>query len=331
LLLEHPSVTFLGAPSVPAVEGSGADFGFVGVPCTTDYEGGGGLGPSAGAPNAVRAASLEFEYHRLLDHYDFDCGGVVMPAGVNLVDVGNVACASGDLHAAALDAAAVVNAIVGAGGIPLIVGGDDALPPMVGAGLDQQTGFHVLHVDAHLDFRDEVNGVRDGYSSPIRRLRELPQVGDIVQVGLRGIGSARLKEVKDALAAGNVIVPARELHAVGAGRILDSLSDSRPWLVTIDCDGLDPSVAPGVEWPEPDGVTYGEVATLVHGLAAQGRIAAIVFTEFSPRHDVRSLTALAVCRLLMNVVSLSPRTTRGNVSQVSAERVPDVAPPQQGV
>src|SRR5258706_1467124 len=92
LLLVHPPVTFLGAPCVPAIEGSGADFAFVGVPCTTDYEGDGRLGPSAGAPNAVRAASLEFEYHRLLDHYDFDCGGVVMPAGVSLVDVGNVAC-----------------------------------------------------------------------------------------------------------------------------------------------------------------------------------------------------------------------------------------------
>jgi arginase family enzyme len=67
-----------------------------------------------------------------------------------------------------------------------------------------------------------------------------------------------------------------------------------------------------VEWPEPDGVTYGEAAILVRGLARAGRIAAIEFTEYAPRHDVRSLTALAICRLLMNVISLAPSRGPGN-------------------
>jgi len=81
--------------------------------------------------------------------------------------------------------------------------------------------------------------------------------------------------------------------------------------VTIDCDGLDPSVAPGVTYPEPDGVTYGEAAVFVRGLARAQRLAGVEFTEFVPPLDVRSLTALAIGRLLMNVVSLTKPVAGG--------------------
>lgn len=306
--LAKPASTFLNVPRAEAFERLAPSFVFLGIPFTTPYGGEMGGRPCAGAPAAVRAASLEFEYDKLLDHYDFDCAATVLPAGVSVLDAGDVACSPGETAASAREATRIVREIADAGAVPLVVGGDDALPPMVAAGL-ASTELHVLHIDAHVDFRDEVCGIRDGYSSPIRRLREMAHVDEIVQVGLRGVGSARAGEVADARAAGNVLIGASELHAIGAALLLDELRDDRPWFVTIDCDGLDPSVAPGVEWPEPDGVTYGEAATLVRGLAQAGRIAAIEFTEFAPAHDVRSLTALAICRLLMNVITLTPPRT----------------------
>src|SRR5205085_2737139 len=48
---------------------------------------------------------------------------------------------------------------------------------------------------------DEVaDGVREGYSSPIRRASEMPWIDGIYQIGIRGTSSARSQEVKDALA-----------------------------------------------------------------------------------------------------------------------------------
>ena len=54
--------------------------------------------------------------------------------------------------------------------------------------------FFVLQLDAHIDWRDEVKGVRDGYSSTMRRASEMPWVKGIIQVGARGVGSARREE-----------------------------------------------------------------------------------------------------------------------------------------
>jgi arginase family enzyme len=53
----------------------------------------------------------------------------------------------------------------------------------------------VLQIDAHLDGREERLGVRGGYSSPMFRLREMPWVRFIAQVGLRGTGFSRREEV----------------------------------------------------------------------------------------------------------------------------------------
>lgn len=300
-----PAQTFLEAPFAERLEEPGPSFAYLGIPYTSPY-GDPDHRPCEPAPDAVRRATLEFEYDLLFDHYDFDCDAALMPPGVSVVDAGDVPCAPDRIDDARLEAAEAVAAIRAASAIPLVVGGDDALPAMVGSAFADGAGLNVLHIDAHLDFRDEVDGYKYGYSSPIRRLREMPHVREIVQLGLRGIGSARPDEVADARAAGNRLITATELHAIGAQRVLEELPDDHPWFVTIDCDGLDPSVAPGVEWPEPDGVTYGEAATLVRGLARSGRIAAIAFTEYAPVHDVRNLTALAIGRLLMNVITLTP-------------------------
>ncbi|MFX7731807.1 arginase family protein, partial [Acinetobacter baumannii] len=70
--------------------------------------------------------------------------------------------------------------------LPIVIGGDDSVPALVAAGLDGRGPLHVVQVDAHLDFRDEVNGERHGYSSPMRRMSEMPWVERIIHVGQRG-------------------------------------------------------------------------------------------------------------------------------------------------
>ena len=70
----------------------------------------------------------------------------------------------------------------------------------------------VVHIDAHIDWRDERNGVREGYSSVMQRASEMPWVKAMVQIGLRGIGSSRRCEVDDALAFGSVFIRDREVH-----------------------------------------------------------------------------------------------------------------------
>ncbi|MCH8808276.1 MAG: arginase family protein [Proteobacteria bacterium] len=104
-----------------------------------------------------------------------------------------------------------------------------------------------MRVDAHIDWRDEVNGVRAGYSSPIRRASEPPWFAGIFQIGIRGTGSARTQELRDAQAYGAEIVTAYQVHEAGMGAVLARIPDRGATDLTIDADGLDPSIMPAIE------------------------------------------------------------------------------------
>jgi agmatinase len=317
---ESPSgASFLGAPLILDPGAVPRGFALFGAPYVTPYDAGvadppfstgilpGAAGSSAFAPEAVRAASAV--YVTELDHYDFDVGGALVEPGspLPLVDCGDVACDARDAESSARAITEVSRAVVAAGAVPLVIGGDHALPPFVVRGLDARHPVHVLQIDAHLDFREEVGGVRDGYSSPIRRLRDLPCVETIVQVGLRDVGSARPGEVADALAAGNVLVRAEEVHEAGVDRIAALFPERGRVYITIDVDGLDPSCAPGVLWPAPGGLLFWQAARLVRTLARRCRLAGMDVCELVPARDPQGLTALAVARLLMIAVGAAPR------------------------
>lgn len=302
-----PTRSFLGAPVVAPSDVAGG-FAFLGVPYGIPYQMADVGAPCAAAPTALRNFTHDQGYAAEPDHYDFDLDGMLWPDGIpRIVDLGDVAGDPYDLGAAPRRTTATIREVLERGALPLVVGGDDSIPIPVLAGYADRGPINVLHIDAHLDFRDEVDGVTHGYSSVIRRIREMPHIGLIVQVGLRGTGSARPREVAEARAAGNVLITADEVHLKGPGWVLGLLPDDAPWFVTIDLDGLDPSIAPGVGWPQPGGLTFVQVATIVRALASEGRLVGIDLTEHAPAFDVRQLTLLTMARLLLNVIGHASR------------------------
>jgi len=181
------------------------------------------------------------------------------------------------------------------------------VPFFVVRGLDDHRPVHVLQIDAHLDYRNEVCGVRDGYSSPMRRLRELDRVETIAQVGLRDIGSARPEEVAAAQAAGNVLVRAEDVHEVGVDRVAALFPEGGRLYITVDVDGLDPSCAPGVLWPAPGGLHFWQAARLVRTLAMRCRLVGMDVCELVPARDPQGVSALVVARLLMIAMAATLR------------------------
>ncbi len=328
----RPGQTFLGAPSAApedlaasGISAGAAGFAFLGLPLYVPYGDEPPAAPSApsgaaaqdaGSPaGAVRRASSS--YAPVPDHHDFDLGGPLVPDGVkaSFFDCGDVplGAARGSSDGLAADLAAgtaAVRSIAAAGAVPLVVGGDHSAPPVVVRGLQDDGPLAVLHVDAHLDYRDEVAGLSDGYSSPIRRLRDLPWVTTVVQVGLRDVGSARAAEVEAARADGNFLVLAEEVHEHGAA-LLDELvalfDPEHRVYITIDVDGLDPACAPGTLWPAPGGLWFWQVARLIRGVVARCELAGMDVCEFVPERDHQGLTALAAARLFMIAAGTSLR------------------------
>ena len=257
----------------------------------------------------VRERSARFG--RMVEHYDFDLGGTLFDgADVGLVDCGDVPADPRDIRGNAERATAAVHAILSRGAVPIVLGGDDSITALAIRAFEGHAALHVLQIDAHLDFRDEVNGIRDGYSSPMRRASEMAWVRRIVHVGARGVGSARPQDVKDTLAAGNVIVTARDVRARGVERVLDEFPPGERYYVAFDCDGMDPAVMPGVVAPMPGGLQFYDAVDLLQGLARRGRVVGMSVAEFSPSLDVHGITALAITRLIINLLGAMARTTR---------------------
>jgi agmatinase len=123
-----------------------------------------------------------------------------------------------------------------------------------------------------------------------------------VQVGIRGVGSARLTEIEAALRYGSHIVTAREVHADGIEAALLHIPEGARVVVTLDCDGLDPGIMPGVAARSPGGLAYTQVIDLMAGLGKRARIAGFDLVELYPPADIDGVSALTASRLLVNVL-----------------------------
>src|SRR5262245_53801063 len=246
--------SFLAVPRCDSLDALQADVAIIAYPYTVPYTLEWSRQPSSWAPGAIREASLR--YPSLLTHYDMDFGSELFAGRrVQIVDCGDVFEVPGQFDANIQMGTAVLKEILKRGAIPIVLGGDHATTVPIIRAYDGRGPLCVVHIDAHLDFRDEVNGVHDGLSSPMRRASELPWVTSMIQIGLRAVGSARRREVEDAAAFGSIRVRAEELHEAGVEAILRRVPEAAAYYISLDTDALDPAIAPGINALEFGGLT----------------------------------------------------------------------------
>jgi agmatinase len=255
----------------------------------------------AGAAAAIRAASRADV--PFLDSHDFDLGGPLFAGGEPCcVDAGDLPTSAGDSAGNRLLIAEKTRAILAAGATPIMIGGDDSVPIPFFAGFADHGPVWILQIDAHIDWRDERFGEPMGYSSTMRRASEMGHVAGIVQAGIRGVGSARPAEVEAARAWGAHLVTAREIHAGGVEAALRHIPEGASVVITLDCDGLDPGIMPGVAGRAPGGLTYQQAIDLIAGAGRRGRLAGFDLIEYLPGADINGLTALTAARLIVNAI-----------------------------
>lgn len=253
------------------------------------------------AADAIRAASQADT--ALVENWDFDLGGPLFDGKqVCCIDAGDIPTSMHDNAGNRARIEAKTREILALPGAPILLGGDDSVVIPFFAGFGDYGPVWILQIDAHIDWRDEVHGERFGYSSPMRRASEMPHIAGIVQVGLRSVGSARLAEIEAARQYGSRFVTAREIHAQGVEVALRHIPEGARVVVTLDCDGLDPGIMPGVAARTPGGLTYTQVIDLIEGLERRARIAGFDLVELYPFADIDGLSALAAARLLVNVI-----------------------------
>ncbi|WP_337660388.1 arginase family protein [Anderseniella sp. Alg231-50] len=260
----------------------------------------------AGAPDALRAAMGED--YAWPHHWDFDLDGPLLgDGGFTLADAGNLKTSSqdGSGNRAAIEAATA--SIVESGAVPIMLGGDDSTPiPFIKA-LAPAGPLTIIQIDAHIDWRDERRGEPLGFSSTMRRASEMAHVERIIQVGIRGLGSARREEVEIARDWGAEIITARALHEHGVDQALQGLREDANCLITFDCDALDSGIMPAVMAPTPGGLTYTQAIDLVAAVTARANLVAFDMIEFVPERDSNGVAAFTAARIVANAIGCLAR------------------------
>jgi agmatinase len=294
---DHPAVRFMGASEDAAFDADAVVFG---APHGTPYAGIANE-PFAPAPNALRRGLKEDA--EWVDHWDFDLDGPLLgDKGFRLGDAGNLRTSSQDGAGNRELIRTATEQIVASGAVPIMLGGDDSTPiPFIEA-LAPHGPLTIVQVDAHIDWRDERHGEPFGFSSTMRRASEMAHVEKIVQVGIRGLGSARAPEVAFARDWGAQIVTARTLHRDGMAAVVEHIAPGANCVMTFDCDALDAGIMPAVMAPTPGGLSYTQAIDLVAAVIGHANLVAFDMIEFVPERDTNGIAAMTAARIVANVI-----------------------------
>lgn len=250
-------------------------------------------------PRAIREASTQFPYYKRGRGYYDPLRGRPMLAELTLRDAGDVDLVPTLAEENARRIAAAVGGLRARGILPVCLGGDHSVTAAILPAF-ADTPLHLVQIDAHMDFADQIQGAAETHASPMRRARELAHVRTLTQVGIRSIVSSPA-DYAAAHAAGNRIVTTPEVRASPGADWWGGLAG--PAYLTIDIDAFDPAVAPGTGFAEPDGLTFADVARLIRSLARRVPIVGVDLVEVCPYLDPSRRTAVLAARTILEALS----------------------------
>ncbi|MGB3243569.1 MAG: agmatinase [Sulfitobacter sp.] len=288
--------TFGKRPYQPDWAALDADVGILGAPfdAGTQWRAGARFGP-----RGVREASTLFSFGHA-GAYDHEDDVTYLPGDVNIVDLGDADIVHTDTETSHANIEAGVRAILDAGALPVVIGGDHSINIPCIRAFDGQGDIHILQIDAHLDFVDERHGVRHGHGNPMRRAAEQEYVTGLTQVGIRNVSSTAKEGYADARAMGSDIISVRQARAMGTLEVLRHVPTGARLYVTLDIDAFCPSIAPGTGTPSHGGFLYYEVLELLQAAAERHEIVGIDLVEVAPDYDPTGSTSVLAAQILLN-------------------------------
>lgn len=278
-----------------------ADIAVLGVPYDM------GVGYLSGCrlgPRRIREVSTHYARGGV-GFYDIDNDEQLLEAPIKIVDCGDVDILHGDLEYCFNSIEEYVRRIIQRGAIPAIMGGDHSITIPIGRALSEVgKKINVIQFDAHLDWTDSVGPQRLANGSPMRRLSEMDYIDKMCQIGLRGLGSSRREDFMDAKAYGSVLISAKEAHEIGVEGVLAKIPKGEDYYLSIDIDGYDISIAPGVGSPSPGGLYFNQVTDIITGICKMGNVVGFDLVETAPQYDPTNTTVRVAAMTMLHTMAM---------------------------
>jgi len=165
-----------------------------------------------------------------------------------------------------------------AGKFVVMLGGEHSVSSgAIRAFKEKFSNLSVLQIDAHSDLRDEYEGSKFNHACIMRRVFDMKI--PFVQVGIRSF----CDEEADFIKRNNLkIFYADEIHDNDKwiDEAVSRLSENV--FITIDLDGLDPSIMPATGTPEPGGLDWYTSLKLLKKIAKTKNIVGFDVVELAP-------------------------------------------------
>jgi arginase len=273
-------------------------------------------------PSAVRIAGLSA---RLTDlgHTVVDRGDVRVPIPETIPVTGEKMRYITEIAAVCRTLAQLTHAAVSEGRIPVCLGGDHSLAAGSVAGSaralrERGETLGLLWVDAHADMNTPE-------TSPSGNVHGMPlaaclgwgpddlvsiaggpsvQPGNVALIGIRDLDGREREQVRR---SGVLAYTMSDIDRRGMGpilvEVLANLTRRTQGLhLSIDMDGLDPDLVPGVGTPVLGGLSYREAHLLAEMVAESGRLVALDLVELNPILDVRNHSAEVGAGLILSAL-----------------------------
>lgn len=241
-------------------------------------------------PREIRKASLNIET------YSFRTG--IYLESVNLCDLGDVKT-KGGLRQAIDATSQIASSIFSKNKILVSIGGEHTLTYGVSKGLPKDTAL--ISFDAHFDLRNEYAKKILSHATFMRRIAEQIGPEKLFFIGTRAICKEEMEFVKD-----------NDIRFISSRQLLDQdwrnqvrrinrfLNDYEKYYITLDMDVLDPSQAPGVGNPEPEGIQVSRLLDILQTICGE-RLLGIDLTEVAPNQN-DDITAIEAARIIFETI-----------------------------
>jgi len=177
----------------------------------------------------------------------------------------------------------------------VLIGGEHSISiGSVKAHAQNHKDLTVLQLDAHSDLRDEYNGSKYSHACVMARIAELCP---FLQVGIRSMDFSEKERMdkKRVFLAKDILNDKNWIK-----NIISKLSKTT--YITIDLDVFDPSIMPSTGTPEPGGLSWYEVLSLLKAVSENTNIVGFDVVELCPDNRNKAPNFLAA-KLIYKLLS----------------------------